>query len=136
MEMASPERDGHGRDQAANGFIADQQRDQRQDDGGGEPGEIPELAGAKGEPGVGRMLAGEAIGQGGQQQCRGMGRHVQPVRDKGDGSEGEAAADLQRHHRAAQGDHRPTAAFRAGVVIAQEHVAVPGGLRPARPYRP
>ncbi len=122
-------RDRRWRDQAADGFGADHQRDHREHDRRGEPGEIPELPGSKGEPGVGGVKPGVAIGQGGQQQRAGMRGHVHPIRDQRDGAVSEAAHDLQRHHRAAQGDHRPTAPFRMVVVVTEKHVAVSGGLR-------
>ena len=71
-----------------------------------------------------RVLAGVAVGERRQQQGARVRGHVQPVRHKSDRAEQKAAADLQRHHRAAKPDDRPTPPLGAVVAFAQIHVAV------------
>ena len=120
------ELDRNGGEQARHRLVADQQRDHRQHDRAGEPGEVAELASPEREAGIVRVLAGVAVGQGRQQQGAGMGAHVHPVRDQCDGAEQQAAHDLQHHHGAAERDDPPGPALRLLVPVAEEDVAVPG----------
>jgi hypothetical protein len=119
--------DRHRVEEAHDGLVADQQRDHGQHDGAAEAGEIAELAGAEGEAGVMGVAAGEAISEGGQQQCTGMGAHMQPVGDQGDGPEQEAADDFCQHHAGAEGDHPPGTALGLIMVLAEEHMRVSAG---------
>ena len=53
----------HGREQAADGLIADQQRDHCEDDRAREPGEVAKLAGPKSEARVVGVSAGVSVGE-------------------------------------------------------------------------
>src|SRR5271170_8293257 len=55
------EMDRHGREDAADGFIADQNGDHRKDDGAREAREVAELAGAESEPRILRVPARIAV---------------------------------------------------------------------------
>ena len=120
------EADRHGGKQPRHSLEADQQRDRGQHDGAGEAGKVAQFAGAEAEPAVMGVFAGEAIGERRQQQGAGMGAHMQPVRDKGDGAEQQAAGGFGQHHAAAQGDDPPGAAFGLLVASRQENVRVRG----------
>jgi hypothetical protein len=118
------EADGNRREQARNRFVADQQGNHRQNDGAAVAGQIAELAGAEGEIAIIGVFAGIGIGQRGQQQRAGMGRHVQSVGDQSQRAEQRAADDFGDHHDAAKHDHRPGSAFGSLVVRAQKDVIV------------
>src|ERR1700728_2037365 len=113
--------DSDRKEQARDGLVGNQQRDHGQYDGAGESGEIAELAGAEGKALVIDMVARVAVGQGGQQQRAGMGRHVQPVGNESDRAEQQAAGDLGDHHETAQRDHHPGAALVLLVAFAEEY---------------
>ena len=71
--------DGHGLEQPRRRFVADHQGDQGQHDGAGKAREIAQLAGAEGEARVAGVAAREAVGEGGDGERPGMGRHVPAV---------------------------------------------------------
>ena len=122
--IASANAIGTGASRRADRLPADQQRDHRQHDGAGESGEVAQLAGAEGEARIGGVPPGVAVGQRREQQRAGMRAHVQAVGDQRDRAEQQAAGDLQRHHRAAQPDHRPGALLGVFMALAEEDVAV------------
>ena len=72
------------REDAAHGFIADQQCDHREDDRAGEAGEVAELARPEGEIGIVGVLAGVGVGERGEQERAGVRAHMQPVGDERD----------------------------------------------------
>ena len=88
------------------------------------PARSPSLPVPKREALVVGVVAGVAIGQRGEQQRAGMGRHVQPVGDQRDRAEHQAAGDLGDHHEAAQRDHHPGAALVLLVAFAEKNVVV------------
>ena len=116
--------DRHGRKQAADGLVADQDGDHRQHDRAGEPGQVAQLAGAEGEAGVGRVAAGEGVGQRRQQQRARVRAHVQAVRHQRDRSEHQAAAGLQHHHRRAERDDPPAPPLVGVMAFPEDHGAV------------
>ena len=116
--------DRRGRDETAHRFVADQKRDHRQDDGAGVAGKIAKFAGPESEARVVRVAPREGVGERRQQQCAGMGAHVQAVGDERDRAEQPAADDFGRHHGGAKPDHRPGPAFALFVAFAKEDVAV------------
>ena len=116
--------DGHGREQAGDRLVADQERDHRQHDGAGEASQVAQLAGAEGEAGIVRVFTGVAVGKRRQQQRAGMGAHVQPICDQRDGAERETAHDLQNHHGRAQRDDPPCPALGPLVPLAEEDVTM------------
>ena len=116
--------DRHGREQAANRLIADQQRDHRQNDRATETGEIAELAGAEGEARVVGVAAREGIGERGQEQGARVGAHVQAVGDQRNRTEQPTAGDLEQHHGGAEPDDRPGPALALFVALAEKDVAV------------
>ena len=125
------EMNGHGREQARNRLITDQHRNHCEHDRAGKAGKIAQLPGPKRETAVVRMPARETVGEGGQQQGARVRAHMQAVGNQGNRSEQQAAGDFGRHHRAAYRDDRPSLAFAAHVIRAQEDVAVPVGARRA-----
>ena len=122
--IASAKWIGDRREETADGFVADQQRDHCQDDGAGEAGEVAELAGAEGEAWIIGVPAGIGVGERREQERAGMGAHVQAVGDERDRAEQQAADDLGDHHRPAEPDHRPRLALALLVSLAEEYVAV------------
>ena len=105
-------------------LVADQQRNHRQDDGAGESREISKFAGAEAEALVTRMTAGEAVGEGREQQRACMRRHMQAVSDERNRAEQKAPDDLGNHHDRAKHDHHPGTALRLFMPGAQEQMIV------------
>ena len=95
------EADRHRGEQTYDRLVADQDGDHGQDDRAGEPGKVAQLSRPESVSVVVRVLARIGVGESRQQQGASMRRHVQHVRDQGDGPEGEAADHLERHHRPA-----------------------------------
>ncbi len=122
------ESDRHRREQPQHAFIADQQRDHRQNKRAGEAGEFAELAGAERKARIVRVCAGKAIGERGNGQRRGVGGHVPAVRHQRHGAEQRAADNLRHHHRGGEDHHCPSAPLVAVVRLAEEHVIVGPGL--------
>ncbi len=122
------EGDRHRMEQPVDALVTDQQCDHRQHDRAGKGGEIAELAGAERETIVAGVAPGIGIGERGDDQRPGMGRHVQPVGDQRHRAPQPAADDLGRHHRAAQPDDSPAAPLVALVMLAQKDVLVAPGL--------
>ena len=81
------EADRYRRDEARDRFVTDQHRNHQKYDGAGEAGEVAELAGAEGEARILGVAPRIAIGQRGEQERAGMGRHVQAVGDERDRAE-------------------------------------------------
>ena len=73
-----------------------------------------------------------AVGQRGEQERAGMGRHVQTIGDQRDRAEQQPADDLGHHHDGAKRDHRPGAALVLVVAFAEKDVAVTGSGHNAR----
>ena len=112
------------REDAAHGFIADQQCDHREDDRAGEAGEVAELARSEGEIRIVRVLTGVSIGERREQERAGVRAHMQPVGDERDGAEQQAADDFRDHHGAAEPDDRPCLALAFFVSLAEKHMSV------------
>ena len=123
------EADGNRVEQARYGFIADQERNHRQNDGAGIPGEIAELAGAERETAIAGIFAGIGIGERGEQQRAGMRRHVQAVGNQRKRAEQGPADDFGNHHDGAEDDHRPGAPLGSVVILAQKQVVVRRDLK-------
>src|SRR5215469_11839561 len=115
---------GHRMDEAVDSFIADEERDHRQNDRRGEPGEVAELASAEGKATVAGMPARIAIRQSRQQQSAGVGRHMQSIGNQREGAEKDAADHLQHHHPAAKPDHGPGLPLRTRMSFTKKDVAV------------
>ena len=118
------EADGNRIEQPRYGFITDQQRNHRQNDGAGVSRQVAEFAGTEGETAIVGIFAGIGVSQRGQQQRSGMRRHMQSVGNKRQRAEQSAADDFGDHHDAAKDDHRPGPAFGFFVVFAQKDVIV------------
>ena len=113
--------------------------DDPQDDGAGEGGEIAKFAGAESEIRVGCLPTRKEIGQRGNAQRRGMGRHVPAVGEQRHRAEQRSRHDLADHHDRGQRDHEPGAALVAVVRGAQSSanltanwIALSCGRRPMR----
>ena len=78
------------------------------------------------------MLPGVAVGECGKQQRTGVGAHVQSVGDERDGAEHEPTDHFRDHHRRAECDDRPGAAFGPAMALAQEDVGMSAQGGPAR----
>jgi hypothetical protein len=108
--------------EAGHGFVADEERDHRENDSAGKSGQVPELAGAEAETIIVGVPACVTIGKSGEQQRARMRRHVQAVGNQRDRAKQPAADDLSDHHDAAQRNHEPSAAFVRVVARAEENV--------------
>jgi hypothetical protein len=118
------EGDWDGVDQPPDTLIPDQKGDHRQHEGARKRGKIAELTGTENETLVSGMAAGVGVGKGGDHERACMGRHVQPIRDECHRSPQQTADDFRSHHRAAQGDHSPTAPLVSRVIPPEKHVFV------------
>jgi hypothetical protein len=130
--------DRNRREDAADGFVANQHRDHRKDNGTGETREIAELASPERKSRILGVPASVAIGKRREQQSAGMGAHVHAVGDESNRAKQKTADDLGDHHGSAEADHRPRPALVALVPRPQEYVGVPrqagdgGGLHHGR----
>src|SRR5271169_4762436 len=128
----------HGREQAADGLIADQQRDHCEDDRAREPGEVAKLAGPKSEARVVGVSAGVGIGECRKQKSPCVGAHMEPVGHESDRAKHEAADDLRHHHGGAEPDHQPGLAFALFMPFGKEHMAmesrIGGGVAHGKPH--
>ena len=122
------EADRDRRGQAHNGFIADQQRDDGQDDGAGITRQLSQLAGAEGVARIMGVAAGKPVGQRRNCQRSGMGRHVEAIGQQCHRAIDRAGNDLADHHRRGQGDDDPGAARIAVMVFAKKYMIVPQGF--------
>jgi hypothetical protein len=71
-------------EEATDGFIADQERDHRQDDGAGESGQVTELAGPERDSRIIRVSAGVGICECREQQSTCMRAHMKSVGNERD----------------------------------------------------
>jgi hypothetical protein len=99
-------------------------RDQRQDDGAGKRRQIAKLAGAEGEMGIARMPTRECIGDRGNPERRGVGRHVPAIGQQRHRSEKRARDDLADHHCRSQRHHEPGTALVPIVLRTEKYVIV------------
>ena len=99
-------------------------RDDRQNDGAGKGGKVAELSGAEGEFGVAGLASREQIGQRGDAERRGMGRHVPAVGQQRHRSEQRSRHDLADHHDRGQRHHEPGAALVARMFGTEEDMIV------------
>src|SRR6476661_5773430 len=96
---------------SAKALITDKQRDHRKCDGTCECSQVPELPCSEDEalvPGISTRIG---VGQSGDKERTGMGRHVKPVRNKGNRTVPKAPNDLGNHHRCTDSDHGPRLAL-------------------------
>ena len=120
--------DRHRRDEPRQRLVADQQRDQRQDHRAGECRELADLAGAEGKARIARVASCETVGECGDAEGAGVGRHVPAVGDDRHGAEHRAADNLGNHHRRRERYHAPGAEFVPVMPGAKKNVAVPPRL--------
>ncbi len=118
------ERDAHRMQQPRHALVADEKGNHRQHDRACVTRQIAELAGAEGEPLVTCVAPGESICQRRDEERSGMRRHVEAVRDQRHRAEQRTAADLSRHHGAADRDDDPGLALVARMIVAEENVLV------------
>ena len=116
--------DRHRPNQPLGALECDLDRDQRQHDGAGEGGEIAKFAGAESEIRVGCLPTRKEIGQRGNAQRRGMGRHVPAVGEQRHRAEQRSRHDLADHHDRGQRDHEPGAALVARMFWTEEQMVV------------
>ena len=114
------EADGDRREQADDRLVADQERDQRQDQGARKSSKVAELAGAVREAGIVGVAAGEVVGQGRDAEGGRVGRHVPPVGHERHRPEDRAGDDLGHHHDRRQTDDDPGAPRVAVMTHAEE----------------
>ena len=120
--------DRHRRKQPPHRLVADQHRDQRQQQRAGKGRQFSHFAGAEGKARIARVPAREAIGERGDAQRAGMGRHVPAVGDHRHGAEQRAADDLRHHHDGGQRHHEPDAPLVPVVPGAEEQVGMLPGF--------
>ena len=82
------ELDRYGLNEPDHGLVADQNGDQGEDDGGGESGEIAQLAGPETEARIMSVASRVAVGECGQQERACVRRHVQAISDERQRSDG------------------------------------------------
>ena len=86
------------------GFDADAKRDDGKNKGAGETGQLTNLAGSEGETSIARMAPGIAVGEGGDTERTGMGRHVEAVGKQRHRACEIAGGDFANHHGESQDD--------------------------------
>eukprot|EP01022_Parablepharisma_sp_SALTPOND_P021856 TRINITY_DN43714_c0_g1_i1.p6 TRINITY_DN43714_c0_g1~~TRINITY_DN43714_c0_g1_i1.p6 ORF type:complete len:319 (+),score=122.47 TRINITY_DN43714_c0_g1_i1:1736-2692(+) len=116
--------DGHRIYQTRHRLIGHEHRDEAQQQGAGEPGQLAHLAGAETEAGVVGVAPGQPVAQGGDAQGGGVGGHVPAVGQQGHGAEDDARGHLHHHHHRGQGDDQAGAVLVARLGRAQKVVAV------------
>ena len=102
-------------DQPLHALEGDLDRDDAENDGAGEGGEIAELAGAEGEMRIARLAARKEIGERGDAERSRMGRHMPAIGKQRHRAEQRSRHDLADHHDRGQRDHKPGTALVAGM---------------------
>lgn len=95
------------REQAHHALIGDQNRDQSQKRGACKGGKFADLAGTKRETCIVGMPARKAIGEGGNRERRGVGRHMPAIGEQRHRSEQHAGGDFGDHHDRGDHDNEP-----------------------------
>ena len=108
-------------------LIGNAERDHAEDDGAGERGEFPELAGAEREARIVHMPAREQISEPGDGERGDMRSHVPAVGDERDGSVQHTAGNLGDHHDRGKRNHGPGSPLVRAVMLAEEGVIVRPG---------
>ena len=88
----------------------------------GEGGEVAKLACPERKARSVGVMACVAIGESGDRECGGMGRHMPAVGKKGHRAEHYATNDLLDHHGARHADNQPAAPFVSGVANREKNV--------------
>src|SRR6202047_5062069 len=108
----------HGR------LIADNQGDDRKDEGARKSGEIAELSRAEHEAGIIRVPPRIGISHGRDQERQGVGSHMKAMGDHGERPKQGAAGDFRDHHESRERNRGPSPALVRSMAGAKKNMAV------------
>ena len=118
------ERDRYRVHEAGKQFHADEQRNEGQYNGAGEPGQLADLASAIGKAWIAGVSPCIAIGEHGDRERRDMGRHVPAVGGQRHRSESRAGDDFGHHHDPGENHYQAGPVLVTVMFIAKKIVGV------------